>query len=1044
MCNVYKNMNLSIKNSIYQGIISKKWINISYVNSRNEKTNFYIGVIDIDINKEIITCDIFNPFKSNETLAKDKGVALRMNNIKSASVLEHTYYETSEMLLSKIKHGNKLNEYLEVVNFDNNILKYLSDAYRLDNDPFLKEVITIDGIDLHTLSQKGAYKLDDNQFDILLRKIFKVPVFEAEKMNRFRTLAINSFSIDLFDKEYVVAYKILTLNFKNKTLRCSDKSYINKSFLISEDKKVTLGSYLDMNQDVFASTFDEKKDEYIELIKGNFHHGEIVNTRPSIFFLERNSSSATEEALDAIYKMDECDTLTYPLKSFFGRNKCRNNVAKEADIVVFDKNKINIDQLRVVSNSMTNHVTYVKGPPGTGKTETIFNVLLSAYSNNKKVLVTSNNNHPVDDIYSKMSSSFNNVKKYIHDDFMFPMLRIENYNDTKNTIIYLKTVLEYIKNRKQKMANMNLTEGSKNKSLSAFYELKKYIKEYEEMLNLKERRDNLLKIKEFAEIPKVTNKINEQIELEERRIKEKEKLEEIDILDYVSSMNENINFINYLYYSSLNRFKKLLGHNFDELKDIIEKDDVEEAIKEFNRFIKDNDNLNKLLTIFPIIVTTNLSSHKLGDPSPHFDLCVMDESGQCNIATSLIPMVRCKDLLLVGDTNQLQPVTVIEENVNNDLLKKYGVKEEYNYVKNSILSTMLRKDNNSKSILLSYHYRCANKIANFVNERFYEKQLKLLNKNEGNLLYVDTKNVYNPNYKNCYIEEAKEIVNIIKNNGYKDVGIITPFVNQAHLINLLLKRNGIEDIKAGTIHTLQGSEKSVIIMSAALSIKTSKRTMDWIKNNHELINVGVTRAKERFILVGDKEAIDVLSKGETNDIKVLSDYVYANGLITVPKSDSALSVDFSNNSKNEKEFFATVKPYFNRRGSKFKIERNVPVSKAIKNIIEDDLRFIGKKEFDLVVQTSGGFFNKNYRTIIAFEIDGGEHVGDSKTIKRDREKEIVCSKYGIKMIRIANSQVKDYEAIIALFECVIKDLRTLDEATVQMSLFEDESVQLNA
>ena len=321
MYSVYKNMNLSIKNSIYQGIISKKWINISYVNSRNEKTNFYIGVIDIDINKEIITCDIFNPFKSNETLAKDKGVALRMNNIKSASVLEHTYYETSEMLLSKIKHGNKLNEYLEVVNFDNNILKYLSDAYRLDNDPFLKEVITIDGIDLHTLSQKGAYKLDDNQFDILLRKIFKVPVFEAEKMNRFRTLAINSFSIDLFDKEYVVAYKILTLNFKNKTLRCSDKSYINKSFLISEDKKVTLGSYLDMNQDVFASTFDEKKDEYIELIKGNFHHGEIVNTRPSIFFLERNSSSATEEALDAIYKMDECDTLTYPLKSFFGRNK---------------------------------------------------------------------------------------------------------------------------------------------------------------------------------------------------------------------------------------------------------------------------------------------------------------------------------------------------------------------------------------------------------------------------------------------------------------------------------------------------------------------------------------------------------------------------------------------------------------------------------------------------------------------------------------------------------------------------------------------------
>lgn len=816
-------MNLSIKNAIYQGIISNKWINISYVNSKKEKTSFYIGVIDIDVEKEIITCDIFNPFKSNETLVKENGVPLRLSNIKSAFVLEHTYYESSEKLLMKIKHSTKINQYLEVVNFDNNILKYLSDAYRLDNDPYLKEVIMLDGVDLHTLSEKGTYKLDDTQFDFLLRKIFKVPAFEAEKINKFRTLAINKFSIDLFDKEYVVAYKVLTLNFKDKTLKASDKSFINKSFLISEDKKVTLGSYLDMNQDVFADTFDEKMDEYVELIKGNFHHGEIVNTRPTIFFLERNSNKAVEEALDSIYKMDKEDSLTFPLKSFFGRNKSRNNIAKEADIVVFDKKKINIDQLRVVSNSMINHVTYVKGPPGTGKTETIFNVLLSAYSNNKKVLVSSNNNHPVDDIYLKMSHSFLNVKKYIKDDFIFPMLRIENYSDTYKTIKYLKNVISYIDSRKKKTANMSLTEISKNKSLSAFNELKKYIKEYEEMINLKERKDNLLKIKEFAEIPKVNSKIDEQIEIETKKINELEKLDNVDILSYVSSMNENINFINYLYYSSLNRYKKLLTHNFDELREIVVNENIDEAIKNFVRYIKDNDNLNKLLTVFPIIVTTNLSSDKLGDPTPHFDLCIMDESGQCNIATSLIPIVRSKELLLVGDTNQLQPVTVIEENVNNDLLRKYGVKEEYNYVKNSILSTMLRKDNNSKSILLSYHYRCANKIASFVNERFYERQLKLLNKNEGNLVYINTKNTYNPNYKNCYAEEAKEIVNIIIKNQYKDVGIITPFVNQAHLINLLLKRNGINDIKVGTIHTLQGSEKSVIIMSAALSLRTSKK-----------------------------------------------------------------------------------------------------------------------------------------------------------------------------------------------------------------------------
>ena len=33
---------------------------------------------------------------------------------------------------------------------------------------------------------------------------------------------------------------------------------------------------------------------------------------------------------------------------------------------------------------------------------TIFNVLLSAYANDKTVLVCSNNNHPVSDIFNKM------------------------------------------------------------------------------------------------------------------------------------------------------------------------------------------------------------------------------------------------------------------------------------------------------------------------------------------------------------------------------------------------------------------------------------------------------------------------------------------------------------------------------------------------------------------------------------------------------------------------------------------------------------------
>jgi len=416
----------------------------------------------------------------------------------------------------------------------------------------------------------------------------------------------------------------------------------------------------------------------------------------------------------------------------------------------------------------------------------------------------------------------------------------------------------------------------------------------------------------------------------------------------------------------------------------------------------------------------------------------MDESGQCNVATSLIPIIRANDLLLVGDVNQLQPVTVIESDVNEMLVEKYNIKKEYDYVRNSILSTMLAKDKNSKSILLRYHYRCGKKIAGFVNSRFYGNQLKLVNQLPGNLIYQNVKNTKIAGNRNAYNEEAKCIAKIIKDNNYHDVGIVTPFVNQSLLINDYLRKYGIEDVKAGTIHTLQGSERSVIIMSSALSPYTAKKTMEWIKDKHELINVAVTRAKETFIFVGDREAIDTLSRNdkEVNDIKALSDYVAANGEMVVPEIANGIITDFSNNSSNEKEFFDTITPYFTRRGSKMKIDRNVPVKEAIKGINDEDLKIVGKKEFDVIVQCMSGIFKREYKTIVVFEIDGGEHIGSKKTASLDRQKEAVCKKYGIKMIRIFNDEVKDYELIIKLFESIIKQVPDMESDTIQLSLFE--------
>ena len=184
-------------------------------------------------------------------------------------------------------------------------------------------------------------------------------------------------------------------------------------------------------------------------------------------------------------------------------------------------------------------------------------------------------------------------------------------------------------------------------------------------------------------------------------------------------------------------------------------------------------------------------------------------------------------MLLVGDTNQLKPVIVLEDSTNEELMKKYKVDKSYDYKDNSILSVMKEHDKISKSILLSYHYRCGKKIIKFSNARYYNDKLRIEKiKDTGNLKLLDVKNNISSNKRNVNIQECLDIIDYIKRNNVKDAMIITPFVNQQEKMNELLKQNNITDVTCGTIHSLQGSEKNTIILSTSISPKTSKETFN--------------------------------------------------------------------------------------------------------------------------------------------------------------------------------------------------------------------------
>ena len=97
--------------------------------------------------------------------------------------------------------------------------------------------------------------------------------------------------------------------------------------------------------------------------------------------------------------LDNPSEMTKPLNVFFGKTDEKLLRKTKSPIFVVD-DKYDIDQINAIHIAMRSPVSYIQGPPGTGKTKTIINAIFTSVFNNKTVLVTSNNNIPMDGVYN--------------------------------------------------------------------------------------------------------------------------------------------------------------------------------------------------------------------------------------------------------------------------------------------------------------------------------------------------------------------------------------------------------------------------------------------------------------------------------------------------------------------------------------------------------------------------------------------------------------------------------------------------------------------
>ena len=263
------------------------------------------------------------------------------------------------------------------------------------------------------------------------------------------------------------------------------------------------------------------------------------------------------------------------------------------------------------------------------------------------------------------------------------------------------------------------------------------------------------------------------------------------------------------------------------------------------------------------------------DEENKFDYLVIDEAGQLSLADALAASKGAKNIILLGDPQQLRQVSQASH-----------PKGEGFDAGSSVLGHLLGEEStisSDRGVFLDKTWRLDPKICTFISEEFYEGRLDPV---ESNRKISDQRNgLYwvpvphdeeNPSVdENC--KEAEKIVEIISSLlnssefidgrerrplSIEDFMIVAPYNRQRRQIRKILKNelqidNSTADSIVGTVDKFQGGEAPIVLYSLTTSSHdhVPKGREDFLFSPNRL-NVAISRAQCMAFLVGSEALID--------------------------------------------------------------------------------------------------------------------------------------------------------------------------------------------
>ncbi|KJV92470.1 DEAD/DEAH box helicase [Rickettsia bellii] len=318
-----------------------------------------------------------------------------------------------------------------------------------------------------------------------------------------------------------------------------------------------------------------------------------------------------------------------------------------------------------------------------------------------------------------------------------------------------------------------------------------------------------------------------------------------------------------------------------------------------NSSIAGDTEMNKIawqnfFTVIPLVSTTFHSFDRMFDSVGHNEISwlLVDEAGQIPPQYAASAIFKSKNVIIVGDPMQTEPVSILKQDLTEALCKKFNilstdwsphkVSVQHLADRNSLYQTKYSKSTVGFPLLV--HRRCQNPMFDIFNKIAYDNKM----------IYA----VAPPELVIRKILKTSRWINVVDNNIKKSkheseaefnalLEILEPILkhpdsaellNQIYIITMyksfsLYIQKSIKDKflalsknqkipkklqnfctnNIGTIHAFQGKENDTVIMMLGAQRPQDTSTRNVMTKKPNVLNVGISRAKNNLYIIGNAE-----------------------------------------------------------------------------------------------------------------------------------------------------------------------------------------------